>query len=551
MRIKMIAAACAIFAASTQAVSNENHRLGAYDFGYATSGDLRATPVQVFDNGRYTFFQFRGGNPIPAIFVNRNGTHELLVPVHKGPFIKVNNVHGHFTLHLGRSRAQVIHLAGTRANAPVVREVAATAGINPQAGTRLVASVSPAVGLIPDVALERNSYATPVRGDRVQWQYSDIRTQDHSIWFVRGRHNPGPVARRAIENLVRASGTTARYIVIGRGDDSLMEGLESARAAAMVDALRRAGVPADRISSRVDRQGASRNNLRESHIRIEIMLPTQVARPSQDRMAAPTAVADVRTSVAQLLTAGVINRDQANVMLRRHEQAATAAAAPVLDVVPGGFTLMTSDRTIQGTVRRWAQALNYRVVWDAPEELDAPITGEGQIRAASMIEALEQIVTGLRSKGYQLDVTVHSNRVISFTPAGADAQQNHAPSVLPTAAPAAPVAPQPAVQPPGSRPMFRATAAVSSVTTDTPTAAGWVMRMADGNVQRMLDRWGRQAQWRVVWNTDVQIPILGDAHVEEPSFLAAADHVIGQAVNAGFRLRAVAHANNTLVVTSN
>ena len=99
--------------------------------------------------------------------------------------------------------------------------------------------------------------------------------------------------------------------------------------------------------------------------------------------------------------------------------------------------------------------------------------------------------------------------------------------------------------------MFRATAAVSSVTTDTPTAAGWVMRMADGNVQRMLDRWGRQAQWRVVWNTDVQIPILGDAHVEEPSFLAAADHVIGQAVNAGFRLRAVAHANNTLVVTSN
>lgn len=66
----------------------------------------------------------------------------------------------------------------------------------------------------------------------------------------------------------------------------------------------------------------------------------------------------------------------------------------------------------------------------------------------------------------------------------------------------------------------------------------------------MLSRWGQGANWSVVWNAKDSVPIGGDALVEQPSFLTAADYVMAQAVNAGYRLKAVAYANNTLVVSS-
>lgn len=557
--LNKVAAACVIFAACTQAVGNDPRRVGAYDFSYATSGDLRATPVQVFDNGRNTYFQFRAGDPIPAIFANRNGATELLVPVHEGPYVKVDNVHGHFTLQLGRSQAQVIHAGGTRSDAPAVREVASS-GMNhawqggaQRPGTRLVAALSPVAGMLTDDALERNSYATPVRGDRVQWRDSDVRTQDHSIWFLRGRHDLGPAARKTVEDLVKASGAAARYTVFGRDDDTYKEGLEAARAKALATALQRAGVPADRITSRVGIQGSSKDNLWESHVRVEVVLPTQVARPSSATSQETTRQAgNVRANVEELLRSGVINHDQAIAMLRRHGQAVSAASTSAIDadIVPGGFNLSMSDRTIQGTVRRWAQALNYQVVWDAPAELDAPVAGDGVIRAASMKEALEQVVGGLRGKGYALDVTVYSNRVIRFTQAASTTpapvqQQPAQPSAGPVPATVAPSipAPRPASQTPG-----RTTS--SNTAGQTGSAGAWSMRVSDGNVQQMLDRWGRDSQWKVIWNADAQVPIAGEANVEKPSFLAAADFVISQAVHAGYQVRAVAYANNTLVVSN-
>jgi hypothetical protein len=45
-------------------------RMGGYDFSYQAIGDQRVKPVQVFDDGRNTYFQFRSGEPIPAIFAD-------------------------------------------------------------------------------------------------------------------------------------------------------------------------------------------------------------------------------------------------------------------------------------------------------------------------------------------------------------------------------------------------------------------------------------------------------------------------------------------------
>lgn len=51
---------------------------GRYSFDWRLSGDKRVAPVQVFDNGRITWLQFRPGQPAPAIFENTLDGERLL-----------------------------------------------------------------------------------------------------------------------------------------------------------------------------------------------------------------------------------------------------------------------------------------------------------------------------------------------------------------------------------------------------------------------------------------------------------------------------------------
>jgi hypothetical protein len=155
----------------------QGHRVGAFDFGYASTGDARVLPVQVFDDGVHTFFQFRAGEAPPAIFAEADAQVRLLLPQPHGPFWRVEDRHGRFLLQAGRARAMVVHLGSDRPGAPAWmaqghdgNPVAPLPG-DPPAGTSAAARL---VGALPqarepDDAFERNSYAQPLRGDRAVW----------------------------------------------------------------------------------------------------------------------------------------------------------------------------------------------------------------------------------------------------------------------------------------------------------------------------------------------------------------------------------------------
>jgi len=81
-------------------------------------------------------------------------------------------------------------------------------------------------------------------------------------------------------------------------------------------------------------------------------------------------------------------------------------------------------------------------------------------------------------------------------------------------------------------------------------SSSWVVSAEDKSIEQLLNRWGRDSNWSVVWNAKDTVPITGNAVIEKSTFLSAADQVIAQAGSAGYRVRAVAYANNTLVVSS-
>lgn len=544
---KTVAAVAVILLNANVAVGSSAQMVGSYDFAYMTTGSHRASPVQVFDDGRNTYFQFRAGEAVPAIFTQKNGSMQLLVPEHEGPYIKVPQVHGQFTLQLGRAQAMVVHGDGTRLDAPPLHQVSPSGmtnayyggGVTP--GARLVASLAPAAPALVDDALERNSYATPTRGDRVGWVQPEISSTEHTIWFPKGSQTMGPQGRKLIQAIAAKARDGGKVIVMGRDDESFKEGLDQARANVMRDALVKAGVPKESIATRIGVAGKSDKNLRESNIRVEIQSSPVVSRHVA---AAPAANTSNQANVQALVRSGVLTLEQGNAILSRQggQVAQTAQGAPQLDVPPGGFRMVAADKNIQTTVRRWAASVNYSVVWDVPPELDAQIGGDALIQAGSMKEAVERLLTGLRQAGYMLDATFYSNRVIRFTKA---APQSEAPSApVPAARPARHDTHSPTN---GEKVIQRASTGAFD-----PEASGrkWSMRVEDKSMEQMLNRWGRDANWSVVWNANEIVPIDGNAVVEKPSFLNAADYVIAQAANAGYRMKAVAYANNTLVVSS-
>ena len=74
------------------------------------------------------------------------------------------------------------------------------------------------------------------------------------------------------------------------------------------------------------------------------------------------------------------------------------------------------------------------------------------------------------------------------------------------------------------------------------------MLKTDESIQRMLERWGKDAGWRVVWEGAPLVPIVGDARVDRPDFLQAAEFVVKQAKAAGYHLKATAYSNQVLQI---
>lgn len=429
-KLAALSGLCALVLGVTPSVlGSAAQRVGQYDFTYFTSGEQRATPVQVFDDGKSTYFQFRAGEAIPAIFNNKDGKVSLLVPYFEGPYIRVQETSGRFTLQLGRAQAQVVYGGAGRDDAPAIEAVnrnglrtAYTGGGYPaNANVKLIASLGPTLSFMSNDALEANSYATPAKGDRVTWKESETEVSERQVYFVTGTAALGPQAKRALSNMsAQVKGATS-ITIIGRDDSSEKEGLEKARAENLRDALVKMGIGAERITVKLGVMGSPKDKLWPSDIRIERVVPTAIARPTE---AQADKSAHVQVNVENLVRAGVLTREQGLAILRkgadaRADVAVASAAAPQapvnLEVPPSGFDFKAGDKTIAGTIRRWAGATNFQVVWDAAPSVDAPVTGDAVIAAASMKEALDKVVTALQRKGYDIQATVYSNRVVRFT----------------------------------------------------------------------------------------------------------------------------------------
>jgi outer membrane protein OmpA-like peptidoglycan-associated protein len=353
--VVFVRAACALALATIggNALSLPGGRMvGRFDFGYAIRGDRAARPVQVFDDGAgKTYFEVRPGQPMPAVFAGKE--LEFLVAQPEGAFYTVHTGASEFTLVLGAARARV-----TRGDAALGGGESA-AGPSGSHG-RLVASAAP--GLPDGVQIEPPGAPSEPGAAAV--------AHAQPIVFPSGSARLGPDVRAALDALALRIGQQAAVEIEAHADASRKPGLAEARASALRDALASRGLPPANISLRSGGEvpgqgGASQGRVIGALVRWTTVPPLHPA-----------------------------------------EAADAASATPAFDVLP-------SDHDIAATLRRWARASGYELVW----ELDwvAPVSGQAHIDASSFVDAVRQVSAGLRAQGYPLRAQVFSDRVVRFS----------------------------------------------------------------------------------------------------------------------------------------
>ena len=77
-----------------------------YDFSYSVTGDKKAVPFQVFDDGKETYFQFKTDES-PAIFVVHGRQRDIVQAKKSGMFVVVDGVATEYVLQLGDFSATV------------------------------------------------------------------------------------------------------------------------------------------------------------------------------------------------------------------------------------------------------------------------------------------------------------------------------------------------------------------------------------------------------------------------------------------------------------
>lgn len=401
-----------------------------WNFGYTVTGAEAAKPRQVFDDASRTYFQFGRKRALPTVYDGVTGAVIELTP--QGDLLTAPVLSSRFVFKLGGSEAAATNTSTT---SPRGRVSVAEASGRPNATA--------------------GGFAVPLRGDTVRFVSKEPASEE--VWFGAG---DAKIDKASVKRLMaRAmSGELDRVLVIARDDDSLKEGVVEARAINMRDELIAAGVPREIITVQFAGNELSPRKINgkmhyASHVRFVYTLSAPQAskeraaqgekeairlQPAERQEQPVAAMAAVNNGAARPVQAVVAdakpaapskafanqsapqtatsNQRPSNTVAGNLVPAAIApvpqpAKAPSGLLAPEGqtFAVTTSDKTVEGAVRRWAGLVGYQLVWDVNRSY--AVTAEGDF-GIEFFAGLAAISDALSNTDHPIRFCVHANNVV-------------------------------------------------------------------------------------------------------------------------------------------
>jgi outer membrane protein OmpA-like peptidoglycan-associated protein len=396
-----------------------------FSFDYQLVGDATAKPLQVFDDGKKTYLQYRSNQDIPAFITASTG--ELMLPTQSGPYTVLEGVPRDFLASMGSSSARITHASAMSNAAQYVSRTnpsaVPTQRINPQ---EVIARATQAAAVAPSYQPRNdwsdNSYATPRRGDQVAWTPT-VTESSKVILFERGSAKLTRDAERRARTIA-AEIVGATRVVISASDDAKPSDVGGAERARVIrNYLIAAGVNPSSISSKVSFSFDDQLQKLGS----KLMNPTTVtwyveSAPANRSVARGNPSQDDPMAIVAMLRAGKITPSQAAQMLQTSVSSPASMAGQIdaresASRAPSqtSWTIRKEDQTVQKMLTRWGQEAGWSVVWRGAPLVQITADAERPLVHPDFLKAADYVVTQAKGAGYQIKATAFTNKVLLVT----------------------------------------------------------------------------------------------------------------------------------------
>jgi len=344
-----------------------------FDFNYEIGGDEATVPVQVFDDGERTYFQFRDSlKLLPIIFrIGLDGQREQVPFERRAPYVVVNELSKRYYLANGVGQASIEYVGAGRASMPqkpltieaAVARVAAA--IQPPTATPAIAAAAP---------------PAPAFGTSTATPSTEARTIYRDIVFPRGANVIPRAGEEVIDQMASELREAIGLVVYARTDKGGALNLRDQRGAAIKKALVARGAKDALVTVIIDPEIREDSEGRGFASSVFVKLPplrrplpsiqptpaiATLPAPSPAQVAAPSNGVDaashpkVLAATADLLRQGLVTPEMATQILINLKDATPTEGYRVWDV-------KQSDRDLRAVLATWVRKAGWsELVWQA------------------------------------------------------------------------------------------------------------------------------------------------------------------------------------------
>lgn len=407
---KSILAICvSMIAVNSISASGSPSPFDRFSFDYAVQGDARAKPLQVFDDGQKTYLQYRSTDDIPA-FISANGG-QLLMPRQEGPYTVLYGTPRDFIAQMGSARVRITH-SSSLSTAPQYQQPGSvgTVPMERVAAPALYGSGNASVRA-PLVARNEwtdNSYATPVRGDQVNWSSADVENSKEFL-FERGSGTLDKQAEKRLKQLASSITNASRVEILAADDTNPADVGGSERVRVVRNILIAAGIKQSVIQVKVGFLFDDQLLHSGKKLYNPTTIKWSVAHTGQQPVRKKVLEEDGSMAVIEAMRRGQISPSQA--VARLQETQSLSAPLPV----KASWSIRKSDLDIEHLLQRWANDAGWKVIWKGAPTVQITADTERPLTHPDFIQAADYVVTQAKNTGYQIKATAYSNHVLVIT----------------------------------------------------------------------------------------------------------------------------------------
>ena len=382
-----------------------NAQPAGYDFSYSASGDKRAVPFQVFDDGKETFFQFKSDDA-PAIFVVHGSQRQIVQAKKSGMYVVVDGVQPEYILQVGDFTATV-KKAGM-GNSSIADESNIHTVMNDQYGTaedKKMTEFPNRVEFAP-----KTDWDQPVNVNAEKKAVAS-ESQDFYVPFAKGATKLGKLGKKKVDQIAEGAKGAIRIEVRG-GADSSSYSQSIMRAISIQDALVAKGIKEDKIVvSELPGVKSGGKNIFLSKVTVFVA-------KKQDVKPESVALDSTSAKIMQGVKDGVISPEDAARMMAAVPQGEKAKTATPEEKKPEVWVASKSMGSVKSVISDWANKAGWQLSWEI--QSDYPIIADANF-SGSFTDAVTSIAKSMENNQLPIRVIFYDqNKVLRIVAAGGE-----------------------------------------------------------------------------------------------------------------------------------